>query len=459
MKKNSRLLTIVLSLMAFAAVEAATYSGSLPVLYINTTGSAEITSTETYVGATCYIDALSTSYTSLGTAAAPIALQIKGRGNNKWTNYDKKPYRIKFTAKQKPLGMSDSNKHFVLIPAADDDLAFLRFPVGMRLSMLMELDYTPEYRPIEVVLNGDYIGFYIFAEKVRVGKNRVNITEQEDNETDPTMVTGGWLVEIDDNEDDAQIVTTDGAGNELRITYDSPEVLSSVQSEYLSSQIAAINTAVYTSDKTSTEWQSAIDIDQLARYYVVQEVMDNIEAFHGGTYMNKDIGAATKWKFGPVWSFSDGLCRDGNNFIFAGETKIMHWIDEIYKFPAFVEKVKTLWASFYSSDYSTVGTFIDSFSNQISSAVAADYARWPQYGCADASTAIATFKARLKAKTDYLESVWGENGVDPVFVSMSQADDIVYDIMGRRVTTADRLSSSPLAAGIYILNHKKFIVK
>lgn len=51
MKKNSRLLTIVLSLMAFAAVEAATYSGSLPVLYINTTGSAEITSTETYVGA------------------------------------------------------------------------------------------------------------------------------------------------------------------------------------------------------------------------------------------------------------------------------------------------------------------------------------------------------------------------------------------------------------------------
>lgn len=171
------------------------------------------------------------------------------------------------------------------------------------------------------------------------------------------------------------------------------------------------------------------------------------------------VGAATKWKFGPVWNFSDGLCRDGNNFIFAGETKIMHWIDEIYKFPAFVEKVKTLWASFYSSDYSTVGTFIDSFSNQISSAVAADYARWPQYGCADASTAIATFKARLKAKTDYLESVWGENGVDPVFVSMSQADDIVYDIMGRRVTTADRLSSSPLAAGIYILNHKKFIVK
>lgn len=58
MKKNSRLLTIMLSLMAFAAVEAATYSGSLPVLYINTTGSAEITSTETYVGATCYIDAL-----------------------------------------------------------------------------------------------------------------------------------------------------------------------------------------------------------------------------------------------------------------------------------------------------------------------------------------------------------------------------------------------------------------
>ena len=67
-------------------------SGTLPVMYINTEGGAAITSKETYLDATCYIDALGLDgYESMGSASSPLALKIKGRGNYTWTGFEKKP--------------------------------------------------------------------------------------------------------------------------------------------------------------------------------------------------------------------------------------------------------------------------------------------------------------------------------------------------------------------------------
>ena len=71
------------------------YSGTLPVLYINTEGGVAITSKEEYVQGTYYIDALGLEgYSNLGSKESPLALQIKGRGNYTWTGFDKKPYHL-----------------------------------------------------------------------------------------------------------------------------------------------------------------------------------------------------------------------------------------------------------------------------------------------------------------------------------------------------------------------------
>ena len=60
----------------------AAYSGTLPVMYINTEGGAPVTSKDTYLSATCYIDNLGLEgYESMGSAEHPVTLQIKGRGN------------------------------------------------------------------------------------------------------------------------------------------------------------------------------------------------------------------------------------------------------------------------------------------------------------------------------------------------------------------------------------------
>ena len=201
------------------AILAASYSGTLPVMYIQTEGNAPIVSKDDYVNATYYVDALGLAgYENIGSADVPLTMEIKGRGNYTWKGFDKKPYRIKLTDKQALLGMTKS-KHFALLAHADDTKGFMRNAVGMELSKMIGLAWTPEAKPVEVVLNGDYIGLYFLTETIRVDADRVNVVEQEDEETDLAKVTGGWLVEIDNYNEDPHIEITEGDGTTITLHY------------------------------------------------------------------------------------------------------------------------------------------------------------------------------------------------------------------------------------------------
>ncbi|MBQ3605655.1 MAG: CotH kinase family protein [Muribaculaceae bacterium] len=390
------------------------YSGTLPVMYINTDGGVEITSTEDYVNATYYLDNMGIEgIESIASPDSAFALQIRGRGNYTWRDFDKKPYRLKFDKKAAPLGMNKS-KHFALLAHADDQMAFLRNTVGFELSRRLGLKYTPAQQPLEVVLNGKYIGLYFLTETIRVAKDRVNIVEQPDTATDATTITGGWLVEIDNYDETEQVRITEGNGEVIRFTYKTPEILSSQQERYLRTQMIAANSAIYSTDKSSETWEHYIDMDSLARFYIVQEVMDNAESFHGSCYLHKDQGK-TKWIFGPVWDFGNSYRRNNGFFIYQYPPFGQTWIGEIAKFPRFQQKVVEVWQQFKGNDYEGLDEYIDSFVNQIYSASQSNYIRWPQYGNGDIEWAKDEFVKSLDNRIAWLVSQWGEGvGVESI---------------------------------------------
>lgn len=383
------------------------YSGTLPVMYINTDGGVEITSTEDYVNATYFLDNMGIEgIESIASPDSAFALQIRGRGNYTWRDFDKKPYRLKFDKKAAPLGMNKS-KHFALLAHADDQMAFLRNTVGFELSRRLGLKYTPAQQPLEVVLNGKYIGLYFLTETIRVAKDRVNIVEQPDTATDATTITGGWLVEIDNYDETEQVRITEGNGEVIRFTYKTPEILSSQQERYLRTQMIAANSAIYSTDKSSETWEHYIDMDSLARFYIVQEVMDNAESFHGSCYLHKDQGK-TKWIFGPVWDFGNSYRRDNGFFIYQYPPFGQTWIGEIAKYPRFQQKVVEVWQQFKGNDYEGLDEYIDSFVNQIYSASQSNYIRWPQYGNGDIEWAKDEFVKSLDNRIAWLVSQWGQ---------------------------------------------------
>ena len=402
------LTTILLCLMASAF--AVNPSGTLPVLYITTENNTSITSKDDYLNATYYLDVKGIAeYTNIGSISAPLNMEIKGRGNYSWTGFNKKPYRIKLADKQPLLGLIKS-KHFTLLAHADDakdKKGYMRHAAGFELSKMIGIAWTPEAKPLEVVLNGDYIGLYFLTEHIRVDKDRVNIVEQEDEETDSQKITGGWLVEIDNYDEDPHITIKEGGKTTMWLTYKTPEVLSSAQETYLTNQIKLLDNLIY-GDKNSNELWQHLNMDALARFYIVQELMDNYESFHGSCYLYKDMGDDQKWKFGPVWDFGSAFNRDKSQYIYQGDVWHNHWIPEICKFPAFMQHVKTIWKEFYPNRFNDIYTFTANQLSLLKTAASVDAQRWPDYnGNADLTKRINQINERLRKNAEWLNEQWG----------------------------------------------------
>ena len=408
------LLTIWLCCL-IGIVYAVNPSGTLPVLYITTENNTPVTSKDYYLNASYYLDAKGIAgYDNIGSAAAPLTMEIKGRGNYSWTGFNKKPYRLKLTDKQPLLGMVKS-KHFNLLAHADDakdKKGYMRNAAGFELSKMLGIAWTPDARPLEVVMNGDYIGLYFLTEHIRVDKDRVNIVEQENEETDAQKITGGWLVEIDNYDSDPHITIKEGGKTTMWVTYKSPEVLSSEQETYLTQQIQLLDNLIY-GDKNSDELWQYLDMDALARFYIVQEITDNYESFHGSCYLYKDMGDTEKWKFGPVWDFGSAFNRDKSQYLFQGDVWHNHWIPEICKFPAFMQHVQTIWKDFYANRFNDIFTFTADQLSLLKTAAAVDAQRWPDYnGNADLTKRITQINDRLRRNAEWLNEQWGGDNND-----------------------------------------------
>ena len=411
-KTMKRLFFFSLFVTLVVSLSAVSPSGTLPVLYIQTENNAPIVSKEDYINATYYLDAMGLAgYQSIGSASAPLTMEIKGRGNYTWRDFHKKPYRLKLSEKQPLMGMTKS-KHFALLAHADDALnkkGFMRNQVGFELSRMIGMAWTPATAPVEVVLNGDYIGLYFLTETIRVDKDRVNIVEQEDEETDPTAITGGWLVEIDNYDTDPHVTIKEGDNrHDIWFTYKTPEVLSKAQETFLGDEMTRIDNLVY-GDKNSDELWQYLDMDALAKFYIVQEIMDNYESFHGSCYLYREMGDGEKWKFGPVWDFGSSFYREKTMYLYEGDVWHNHWIPEICKFPAFMEHVKAVWKEFYPQ-INTIYTFTGEQLTLLKSAAVSDAERWSEYsGNRDLQKRINNVNTWLGNSAKWLNEQWGGN--------------------------------------------------
>lgn len=354
-----------------------TPTGSLPVVYI-TTDEVMIDrnlSDKDYRDGTYYLVDPANPANNLGSEETPLPLEIKARGNYTRTGFSKKPYKLKLGSKAAPLGLTKS-KHFALLAHADECHGFLNNTVGFWLGEQIGLPWTPREQPIELVVNGDYRGIYFLTESIRVDSDRIDITELDDEVTDPALCSGGYLVEMDNYPEDGQIVL--GSGDDVRrITPDTPEILSDVQRKFLTEQFTTIENLIFSND--DQVW-SYLDLDDAARYYVVMEILDHWEAYHGSTYLFRDFGAGQKWHFSPLWDCGHAFDETNADHYFtsiASQHYGNDWIEDMRRNDKFMAKVKETWQWFWSGNrYQQLQQMVDDFTTRISQAARRDWERW-----------------------------------------------------------------------------------
>lgn len=418
-------------------------SGTLPVLYINVYAddahssldneiiSKDLDHKNYFSYAEYWLDLNGCDWmaaegaASVGSKEEPLPLEIKARGN--WTRrgFSKKPFKLKLGKKQGLLGLTKS-KHFAILAHADDQRGYLKNFVGFNLGKRIGLPWTPAQQPVEVIINGDYRGLYFLTESIRIDENRVNITELDDNVSDPALASGGYLVELDnyDEENQIQMEEKSCVDNQfldmLRVTWDTPEEYSDLQKRFVTDQFTAMNDAV---GANSDDLWSYLDLDDAARYYIVEEIISHTESYHGSTYLFRDRGEGQKWHFSPLWDCGNAFSGPDDGFFYDHDLFGNTWIPSIRTNQKFNDKVCETWMWFMNNGFDGIYDDIDTYVGHLAEAAQADFRRWDGQPAPDGGQGVADNRdmqgrknevtAKLRAKTEWLKRYFGDYTANP----------------------------------------------
>ncbi len=302
---------------------------------------------------------------------------IRGRGNSTWNN-EKKPYKVKLKESSDLFGMG-SNKHWVLIANYYDN-SFIRNRLTYYIGEKMGMAYTPQLVPVDVVMNGDYLGSYYLCEQIRLDKNRLDINDLEDITDTDTDITGGYLLAMEPYSTDTEYKFRTKQNVSFKIN--SPDELSECSDpdsrlaemrEYIVDYVNKAEAALYTDDFAADEYgmtyKDYIDIDSFAKYYLFQEFTMNSDGFTTpSTYLYKKQdkdGVPGKLYFGPLWDFDYVAWASANyngwrdthdyatldpesehgKITYSSVFSDFEWTKVVKSDPEFFEKLKEYWGS------------------------------------------------------------------------------------------------------------------
>lgn len=223
------------------------------------------------------------------------SVQIKGRGNTTW-GYPKKPYRLKFAEKVKPFGMT-KGKNWVLL-ANYQTGSHMANAISMKIGQLSGAEYTNHIVPVELYINGRYMGGYMFTEKVGMANNSVDVDEET-----------GYLLEFDTNYDEAYKFRTNSYS--LPVNIKEPDLteyeynIAKTRLENIKRDINGFCDALAAGE----EIQEMLDIEAFARFMLPNDLSLNQEINHPkSTFLFKENenDSNSKLKFGPIWDFDWG---------------------------------------------------------------------------------------------------------------------------------------------------------
>jgi hypothetical protein len=249
------------------------------------------------------------------------------------------------------------------------------------------MPWAPHSLFVELYVNGVYEGNYQLIEQVKVDSHRVNINELSATDTSPSEVTGGYLMEIDQREDEDYVfITPAGVPIGLEDPDFTPEV--SEQTSYISNYVDAAEAALFSSNFTDPNlgWRAYFDEASAINFYIVNDVMGNLDGgdFQSSDYLYKDQNNPLIY-MGPIWDFD---VSSGNvnyapivNAIVPWMQTQAPWYVQWFKDPGFRADVVTQWNTLKQNGVFTAWlASIQQEAESLEQSQANNFGRWPMLG-------------------------------------------------------------------------------
>jgi hypothetical protein len=308
------------------------------------------------------------------------------------------------------LGMpSDNDWVFYAINMFDKVLMHNRLPHDIYRDMG---HYTSRTRFIEVFLKddsgtpgpitmADYNGLYVLEEKIKIGKNRVDIDQLQVTDTNAPNITGGYLLSIDKVNPGATVRLA--GQNVWHLDPDYYTIMSSpwaAQRQYINNYFNAFYYALTNMDWTNpvTGYAAYIDFDSWIDYHLHQVLTYNVDMLSFSHYFYKPRNG--KIVQGPLWDFDRAFANSGDdtrgyNPRIWGSGPFNQWYAIVFKDPDFYQRYIDRYQELRRTTYNLTNLFakIDQYGNEVREATTREYVRWKGQGGSDTTPRSGTITA------------------------------------------------------------------
>ena len=226
------------------------------------------------------------------------ATSIRLRGNYS-ASLPQKPYALELHGTDGQdtsaalLGMPKEEDWILL--ATWNDKSFVRNSLMFELARRSG-HWAPRTRHVEVLLNGQYQGIYVFCEKIKRDANRVDIKKLNPDDNELPALDGGYIFKHDYGWD----FITDNwrpkfcSDRVLNFEWDypKPEEITPEQRNYLVSYVDQMEKALFSpgfADSLSG-YRAFLDLPSWVDYFLLSEFSGNVDAYKKSMFFHKDRG-------------------------------------------------------------------------------------------------------------------------------------------------------------------------
>ncbi len=350
-------------------------------------------------------------------------VNIKGRGNSTWS-YPKKPYRLKFDSKRKPFGLTNG-KSWVLL-ANYQRGSFLANAIAMKIGQLVNVPYTNHIVPVDLYMDGEYMGNYMFTEKVGFGNNSVDIDEDTGN---------CFMLELDEYYD--EVYKFKSPYYNLPVNVKEPDLSEIAETDEVAAQnkfgdiknsFNRFEEALYFNESI----EPYIDLDAAARYMLANDLVLGQELGHPkSAYLwREDITSPnSKIILGPMWDYDwaygyennkDYCTEEYNASVFAssmyGQPGYKFYGD-LTRHPEFKRYYYKMWKEFVEKGYIVeLMDYIKDYYNYAKESFGRDANVWGQSYRYD--QAYVRSQNWLKDRQNYLMSSLAEEDITDILYTL-----------------------------------------
>ena len=432
----NHILKFAASFLFLLAVTAAAQTNGLPVIKIETRGSAVIACRQKWTDVRSFVltdpDNSRNNVSRVDIGSRPD--RIRGRGNSTW-NAPKKSYRVRFRENVSLFGLAEA-KNWVLLANWFDPTLGIKTSFAFELGSRLSVPHTPTHNHVELYLNGEYQGVYLLTEHrqpapagVEPGPGRVGVDRLE-----------GWMVEFNFRGEKKNIEPRFKTANySLPLVIKSPDFGNDSERggyDIVKRDWNRLCDLMAAADFPENGYRDLIDIESFVNYFMVQIITRNHDFNHpASVFFHKDKNG--KIRAGPLWDFdlSFGAGWVGTKAEFADkyysnreaagtapDSRVYPthaFFNRFFEDPVFHAKWRENWNKNFPA-ISSMPLFINGMANKIRESAKENYKIWRLDEQVDFDYWVEEMKNYFYARLDYLDSVYNSVEIFPASASRQQ---------------------------------------